>query len=49
MMEILDAVWDGFLIGFKSVGLVGGLIVGAYTAFLLTNATWRILERITER
>jgi hypothetical protein len=49
MTEILDAVWNGFLIGFKYVGIAGGFIVGAYAAFLLADLTVRALERITEQ
>ena len=49
MTEILDAVWGGFLTGFKYVGIAGGFLVGGYTAFLLADMTWRVLEKITER
>ena len=46
MTEILDAVWNGFLIGFKYAGIVMGFAVGAYVAFILAALTWRVLERI---
>lgn len=49
MTETLGAVWNGFLMGFKYAGIVMGFAVGAYVAFLLAGATWRVLEKITRR
>ena len=49
MMEVMEAVWGGFLTGLKYAWIVMGLAVGAYVAFLLADATWRILEKITRR
>ncbi|MBQ9564469.1 MAG: hypothetical protein IJU98_02675 [Synergistaceae bacterium] len=49
MTEILSEVWNGFLMGFKYAGIVMGFAVGAYVAFLLADATWRVLEKITRR
>ncbi len=46
MTEILDAVWNGFLIGFKYVGFAGGFLVGAYAALVGVVATWKIVKRI---
>ena len=45
MTEILDAVWGGFLTGFKYVGIAGGFICGAYFALILACFTWVIFNR----
>ena len=49
MTEILDAVWNGFLIGFKYVGIAGGFIVGAYAAFLLAELTMSFLWKMKNK
>ena len=49
MAEIMEAVWGGFLMGFKYAGIVMGFALGAYVAFLLADMTWRVLEKLTRR
>jgi len=49
MTELLDAVWSGFLTGFKYVGIAGGFFVGAYAAVLLADLTVRAVERLFGR
>lgn len=44
MTEILSEVWNGFLIGFRYVGIAGGFLVGAYAAFLLAMLTVGVLS-----
>lgn len=43
MTEILSEVWNGFLIGFRYIGIAGGFLIGAYAAFLLAMLTVGVL------
>ncbi len=49
MTEILSEVWNGFLIGFRYMGIAGGFIVGAYLALILACKTWDIFNRLDHK